>query len=316
MRFWWVNQKQTYSHEFEGGYLWAPKFDKAGATPVHWQNMTLLQPGDIVFSYVNGVIRSVGIIVGHPEDSPQPDFGRSSSRWEREGYSAPVEYHELKEDNRISPKHHLETILPLLPRKHSPIQDNGNGNQGYLYSVPSEMAAVLLELIGDEAIDIVTGLAKDIATTQEDETQGEEVLHRGSNLPTEKQQIVMARRGQGIFRSRVEQIESSCRVTKVATRSHLIASHIKPWAVSDDVEKLDGNNGLLLAPHIDHLFDKGFISFSDDGQIILSPFVSADLLNRWGIALNNVGSFSTAQKSYLRYHRNHVLKHADPVRLS
>ena len=50
----------------------------------------------------------------------------------------------------------------------------------------------------------------------------------------------------------------------------LIASHIKPWKVSDNVLRLDGSNGLTLAPRIDRLFDKGYITFSQDGSLFLS----------------------------------------------
>jgi predicted restriction endonuclease len=65
-------------------------------------------------------------------------------------------------------------------------------------------------------------------------------------------------------------LEAGCRLTGVTDRRFLRAIHIKPWSRSDSREKLDGNNGLLIAPHIDHLFDKGFISFEDDGSVMTS----------------------------------------------
>ena len=66
----------------------------------------------------------------------------------------------------------------------------------------------------------------------------------------------------------VESIESECRVTQTADKRFLIAGHIKPWRDSNNAEKIDGNNGLLFAPHVDRLFDKGWISFSDQGEIL------------------------------------------------
>src|SRR5687768_1513924 len=73
--------------------------------------------------------------------------------------------------------------------------------------------------------------------------------------PTFREQLVRARRGQGVFRANVLLREESCRVTHVSEPRHLKASHIKPWRDATDAERLDGANGLLLSPHIDHLFD-------------------------------------------------------------
>ena len=70
-----------------------------------------------------------------------------------------------------------------------------------------------------------------------------------------------------MYKSRVELLEEGCRVTGVRRPQHLVASHIKPWRDSTDAEKLDGHNGLLLSPHVDHLFDRAYISFSDSGKL-------------------------------------------------
>jgi hypothetical protein len=82
---------------------------------------------------------------------------------------------------------------------------------------------------------------------------------------TEKEALVLARRGQGLFRTRVQSVETRCRVTRVERHEHLRASHIKPWRVCTNEERLEGENGLLLTPSIDHLFDGGFISFEQGG---------------------------------------------------
>jgi predicted restriction endonuclease len=84
----------------------------------------------------------------------------------------------------------------------------------------------------------------------------------------------------------------------------LRASHIKPWAAADNDEKLDGYNGLLLSPHVDHLFDRGFISFKDSGDILVSKELNPKVLDQWSIHANqNVGEFKAAQCFYLDYHR-------------
>ncbi|WP_240194906.1 HNH endonuclease signature motif containing protein [Desulfobulbus rhabdoformis] len=76
-------------------------------------------------------------------------------------------------------------------------------------------------------------------------------------------------------------------------------------------ERLDGHNGLLLAPHVDHLFDKGYISFLDNGDLIFSPFADLQAFAQMGLQVEqvmNVGDFTARQKFYLDYHRNNVLK--------
>src|SRR2546429_126132 len=88
----------------------------------------------------------------------------------------------------------------------------------------------------------------------------------------------------------------------------LRASHIKPWkSCADNHERLDGNNGLLLAPHVDHLFDRGFLTFADDGAVLLSPRVDKSEFHRLGIRPGmNVGRFFARQRDYLAYHRDFV----------
>ncbi|MER0109215.1 HNH endonuclease [Aeromonas dhakensis] len=140
----------------------------------------------------------------------------------------------------------------------------------------------------------------------------EEIQH--STLPvTEKEQLVKSRRGQGLFRSRLEQIEHACRVTGVSNKALLIASHIKPWSESDNAERLDGNNGLLLSPHIDKLFDRGWITFTDAGDLLCAEPSIEQALLQWGIERPlNVGPFNAKQAAFLEYHRNEIFK-ADPI---
>src|SRR5208282_5221378 len=128
---------------------------------------------------------------------------------------------------------------------------------------------------------------------------------------TERTALVQARRGQGLFRDNVRSIERACRITKVERMEHLIASHVRPWRDSNNDERLDGENGLLLTPTVDHLFDKGFISFEDSGQLIVSPVADPVSLKRMGIdreAQVNVGEFSQGQRRYLDFHRENVLR--------
>lgn len=83
-----------------------------------------------------------------------------------------------------------------------------------------------------------------------------------------------------------------------------------PWRDATNEERLDGENGLLLTPSIDHLFDRGFIGFEDDGALIVSPVAHRESLVRMGINPQrslNVGTFASGQRPYLAFHRENVL---------
>jgi hypothetical protein len=89
-------------------------------------------------------------------------------------------------------------------------------------------------------------------------------------------------------------------VTGLKSDKFLIASHIKPWKNSDNAERVDGNNGLFLSPHVDKLFDNGFISFSRAGEMLVSPQLPLDVLNKWSIdPRKNYGRFNGDQAYFL-----------------
>jgi hypothetical protein len=159
--------------------------------------------------------------------------------------------------------------------------------------------ATPLRALGFEVVDI----QRDKRQIDEDKIE-HEILNRQVNGPIERIQLVRSRRGQGIFRQNVLSREPRCRVTGITDSRFLRASHIKPWRVSSDIEKIDGNNGLMLAPHVDALFDQGYISFSDDGTMLVSPELDLLILRAWGIdTAVNFGKFTPAQSRFLEYHR-------------
>jgi hypothetical protein len=198
-----------------------------------------------------------------------------------------------------------------LPVKYSPLQESGDGLQSvYLASVPAPLAEALIGLIGQAYWDAYSAIAV-LQTAPEPTDIPTPPLDAGIVGPTFREQIVRARRGQGVFRANVLLREEVCRVTRVAEPRHLTASHIKPWRDASDAERLDGANGLLLSPHIDHLFDEGYITFSSGQELVVVPEVRDKLLDAWGIDAGvRVGDFSREQSAYLDYHRVNVFKHA------
>ncbi|HBD19798.1 MAG TPA: hypothetical protein DC063_06790 [Arenimonas sp.] len=128
--------------------------------------------------------------------------------------------------------------------------------------------------------------------------------------PASRQKVVEIRTRQWLFRRRVADMEKGCRLSGVSDLRFLRASHIKPWAKCDnDVEKLDGNNGLLLSPNADLLFDRGWISFEESGRLIRSDDLPSEVISQIGINLKpgrKCGSFRSEQASYLEFHRKFI----------
>ena len=300
MRYWWVNQNQTFNHEVGGGYLWSPKKRKDGGRNQFYDNMQLVQPGDIVFSFADTFIKAVGIAIGSAVSGDKPKvFGSTGENWSTDGWHVPVEFTRM--DYPIKPKEHMNMLSPLLPAKYSPLTVEGNGLQGvYLAEVPSEMGQVLLGLLHAPELAMPVVRLDDLSFSPEEQ----ELISNDSLKETEKATLVLARRGQGVFRNRVQVIEASCRVTGVSAEKFLVASHIKPWKQSDNQERLDGNNGLFLSPHVDRLFDSGFISFTQRGGMLVSPSLDSDVLPKWGIDPGKqFGRFNDEQSYFLEFHQ-------------
>jgi hypothetical protein len=226
-----------------------------------------------------------------------------------------VRYNRL--DHRVRPKDHIDLLRPLLPGRYAPLQPSGNGIQSvYLTELTPAFAEVLAGLIGAEAQNLIAGVEVSAPMqTNDDLDYWEHKIETDIDddvtiTDTEKTAIIRARRGQGLFKDRVMKIEERCRITGVSNPVHLIASHCKPWRDCSNEERLEGENGLLLTPSIDHLFDRGFIGFEGNGDLIVSPVAHPPSLERMGLNTKsevNVGGFTTGQKHFLEYHRDMVL---------
>src|SRR2546421_2005280 len=103
MRYWWVNQNQTYKQELGGGYLWSPKRNANGARNPYYEAMREVAPGDIVLSFADTLIRAVGIAQSYCWECPRPEeFGTAGQNWEDIGWKVKVSFVEVR--NRVRPK--------------------------------------------------------------------------------------------------------------------------------------------------------------------------------------------------------------------
>ncbi|MBR4920658.1 MAG: HNH endonuclease [Prevotella sp.] len=126
-----------------------------------------------------------------------------------------------------------------------------------------------------------------------------------------KPQIRYGREGQEEYRRKLLEECPFCPITMINEESLLIASHIKPWAVSNSKERIDPNNGFILSPLYDKLFDRGYITFSNDKRVSISNWLSRQVKERIGIKENQLFQFlpmNDSRASYLEYHRCTVFK--------
>jgi hypothetical protein len=228
MRWWWVNQNQTYEAEFNGGYIWSPKRNKNGVRNQFYENMRSVAPGDLIFSFRNLMIVAVGRSESYAYDAPKPkEFGTSGANWEPNGWMVDVRYFNLTAP--IRPKAHIDRIRPFLPAKYSPLQESGDGLQSvYLAELPKEMAMLLLDLLRKAGNDtqIEPSPAHESGHREQVVSQVEDDLESAiENAPdisiTEKEQIVKARRGQGRFRVQLLLIEKACRLSGITDAQFL-----------------------------------------------------------------------------------------------
>jgi putative restriction endonuclease len=134
-----------------------------------------------------------------------------------------------------------------------------------------------------------------------------EIQNRRKDLkPTELKALINARLGQGQYRKDlIEKWEGKCPLTGCTIVEALRASHILPWKLSNDKQRLDSNNGVLLAASVDALFDRHIISFEDDGTLIWNEESEiTQSFEALGIGVNrSIGSLNKKQANYMKQHR-------------
>jgi putative restriction endonuclease len=305
MNYYWVNQGKTYKEEKSGAYLWAPVKNAQGNTFFHWENMLKLAVNDIVFNYRKGALVGYCVISSKSYFAPQPEEFTVDVEWEHEGHMADAVYYVFDDPLVLEEVYHK--IEHVLPGKYSPINATKKeerlqikANQGYLYQINSEVAKLLCEI------------AKVKSEVLFDDNGVENKLQEDYKTPdvTSRTGLVTSRVGQGEYRRRIlKRWNYQCAVTKCSIKEILIASHIVPWKDSNNRERMDVDNGILLSPVYDALFDKHFISFNKAGKIILSKSLSHTELSKFGITGHeSISNLSAGNHRYLEVHRKKLAK--------
>ena len=187
----------------------------------------------------------------------------------------------------------LDIFVPLILHDPDFIIKNRTGNNMYSNALKQYRLFRNVESLEIVDHDEVTSMIEDYANLKE----------------TERDAVVKSRIGQGLFRKElIKKYNSSCVITGINEKKLLIASHVKPWAVCTNAERLSIENGLLLSPTFDKLFDCGLISFADSGRILISSQLSAEVVSKLHISTTDTFNLKASQalKLNLEYHRDVV----------
>lgn len=300
MNYFHVFQNKSYKEERSGGYLWAPQKSKNGQTFHHWEDMKYVKKGDIIFNSFKGQLVSVLIARDDCKEHERPIGLDQLELWEREGWMVKANYFDL--DIPITYKDYMQTILELQDERYAPYNKSGRGNTGYLFRVSTQLADYLFGIIEKKNgytrekfyIDFEEQVIKNIS----EDIESSIVLDK-----TEKELLIKARIGQSIFKKKLLLVEKKCNLCGVTDERFLIASHIKPWSKSHNQERLDVNNGLLLCPNHDSLFDKGYISFDKDGKVLISSSLDEDTKIFMNLNKSMKIVLTEGQLTYMKWHR-------------
>lgn len=296
MKFFWVNIGTSYKEVLDGDFLWAPiSSNNAKGTEIHrahWDNVANVRTGDIIFCCYK---KHINFIAQASEDAKLADrpTSRSFDEWGKKGNQVNVTITHLhcpvsRDDiSAAFIKRFNQYCIPTV------FTNKGTLSQIYMAQLPADAGLFLLEAAQQ------IGLAENALI--------DEGNLNGKVSETTRAALIQARVGQGKFRSDLmKRWNHRCSLTGIENIDLLIASHIVAWAKCDNKARLDPDNGLLLASHVDRLFDRGWISFADDGELLVDKDLSA--ADRKILAIEQfprLKKLTNGNRHYLAKHRSH-----------
>lgn len=332
MNYYFVFQNKSFEHERKGGYLWAPKTTESGKRVSHWESMKGVKKGDLILHSVHKKLVAISIVKADCVEAQQPDELKKERLWQDAGYMVYTQYFDLKDS--IITSDYKDMILKLQPKVNAPFNRLGKGNTGYLFNCTKELSSYLIEEIlkvqrDTNTIQRLKGLKERyfkqemVYDIQEDipnefiaekpqqynldaETYQLEQFDELTN--TEKLTLIKSRIGHGVLKKKLLQRECRCKVCGLSDEKFLIASHIKPWSQSNAQERLDIENVLLLCPHHDVVFDRGYITFDEDGTLVISSELSSESRALLNLVEGKKVDVSNKSCHYLRWHRRNLFR--------
>ncbi|MDO6706171.1 HNH endonuclease [Photobacterium sp. 1_MG-2023] len=293
MSFYWVNIGRSKDFVRKESFLWAPEYgiSKKGKQFVNegWAQVPTIKNGDTIFCCHDQKIVFVAVASSNAFKYQRPDDPIFDS-WENDGYRINVVLVELAAPFEI------QALKPTLYKYHndrcSPkLLTNTGLRQNFLTLLGDSAANYILNELGEDAYVVQNAIDSNLSLSPK---------RKGSV----KQILSKVRKGQQQFRKDVLAFwNNTCPVTKIQVPELLNASHILPWYLSNAYEKVDKFNGFPFSPNVDKLFDKGLITFSDEGKLLIHPSLDSNLLKQFGIDSNVQIELKGSNASYLKRHR-------------
>ena len=247
-----------------------------------------IRRGDRIFIIKVGQSPRGIFAAGHAEASPRFKVNREDD--EKKRWYVPIRLSKIVDPNDPPILH--PALLRISPKFKWTPQSSG-------IRIPDGIA---------KSLEAVWSSVTNSQTNAIDDIKAFEATTRNLS-ETDRQALVKSRIGQGEFRDALLSHWKSCAVTGMVCEPMLRASHIKPWRLSNNTERLDPYNGLLLIPNLDHAFDRGLISFADDGHILVSGNLSNLDRQRLGILESmKLRAVTERHQKYLAFHRAHVFE--------
>jgi hypothetical protein len=212
--------------------------------------------------------------------------------------------------NRLIPDF-SKRILKKYPFISPPIRENGSIRYWNLPFLGTDGEGNFIWILRPELVEALSHILPDVKTYQSTLFQEIEQFKKSSVSlqETTRETIVQSRIGQGQFRLSLIAYWQGCSVTGCSQVEILKASHIKPWRDCTNDERLNVYNGLLLLPNLDACFDIGFVSFSNEGKILISSQLSDTALAQLGIKRDmELSKIEQEHKGFLDYHRQKVFR--------
>ncbi|KYG58763.1 HNH endonuclease [Planococcus maritimus] len=285
-----VMQGETYREEKRLGIVRAPKKDKSGATPHSWERVNSLQKGDRTFHYVRGALVAVGTI---QEDARVQSEGTPQAEW-----LAPCEYLEL--DTPLEIASCIKVVADYLPLKYSAFQPDGNGNSGYVFPCNESLALVFLELLSSSKWRNIEQLEFVYDAVREEKYNSLTAWMMDSEYLLR----LKFRELKSQFKAlQLERWENKCAICGLDNLALLKAVYSKAWKDSNDAERIDPANGVLLCANHAALYESGQISFTGAGTLRMSAELQP-LAGRYGLKKNLRIAADEANIPYFRWHRN------------
>jgi len=300
-----VMQGGTYREEKTLGIIWSPQYDISGKVPHSWLRMKDVQRGDRIFHYVKGLIVAISIVQEDCKEGRKPLSMKNHGNWNDDGYIVSLEYRELEVP--LSIRDYFDKIAPLLPLKYSAFQEDGGGNQGYLYPCNEELSIKLLECIS--MLNIYSPSDEQLEFSIDDVRRTEQNPLAILIAETESEARMKIRLGQQKFRKSLMPLwKNECPLCGIKMDVVLRASHSKPWKDSLNHERLDPYNGVLLCCNHDALYDKGLITFDGKGKLLISDEIAKE---EYGIYKLKEGIQIPAlaeNKPYFKWHKRKIFR--------